>query len=135
MLMIYICVYYTYDIHLLYLKTINLMGRAIVFETVHHLCFLLLSFGSIIYQFYMFEISLCLFLHYFKNLIVFNYFVSLYVTFCIIYNFSYLGIIYKIYKWKKSGKIDFRVLILFVAIVLIQFINNSVFFIMQELVN
>jgi hypothetical protein len=128
MLMIYIFIYYIYDIHLLYLKTINLMGRAIVFETIHHLCSLLLSFGSIVYQFYMFEISLCLFLHYFKNLIVFNYFQSLYTTFSIIYNFSYLGIIYQIYKWKQSEKIDFRVLILFVLIVLIQTINNSIFF-------
>jgi hypothetical protein len=39
-----------------------------------------------------------------------------------------LGIIYQIYKWKQSEKIDFRVLILFVLIVLIQTINNSIFF-------
>jgi hypothetical protein len=122
-LIIYVCIYYTHSIHLLYLDSINLKGQ-IIFQTVHHLCSLLLSFGSCIYQFYTFEISLCLFLHYFKNIIVFNYLLPLYTPFCIIYNFSYLGIIYRIYKWKKFNKIDFQTLILFVVIVLIQFNNN-----------
>jgi hypothetical protein len=122
------------------------------FEIVHHLSSMLLSLTAIINQFYNLPLILVLFLHYFKNIVVYVYCSDdLYFYFCIIYNLSYFGIFYAIYillmpldnffnyklgifrdnlshyKLKRENKCNYRDVLYSLILILIQMSNNFLY--------
>jgi hypothetical protein len=123
LLMTYITMYFVFDLYMMYSIPLD---QWTVLNTVHHLCSLLLSFISIIHQFYTFELSLCLFLHYFKNIVIYNVIPHWYFSFCLIYNLSYFGIIYQGYHWNKDNRLTLKDTLQIVVLIIIQTINNTV---------
>jgi hypothetical protein len=102
LILVYVAFKYSFEIfnRLIYNNTV--LQAYITNNTIHHLASVHVCLYYIKMEIFPKPILIILWLHFFKDCIIYKYFPSIYPYFCIVYNLSWFISIYYLYKYRDN---------------------------------